>query len=417
MEIGPILRALINHRSRFVLITVEIALTLAVVANCVNMVLDQRGKVMRPTGIDEANILVATVEPFDKQFQDANYLRSVYEEDLRALRAIPGVRAATGTSAVPLSGGGSSTSRRAEGADKESDPIGAPYFVVGTDAVETLGLVLVEGRDFAPTDFPVPSDNPASKPDAPPSSAVTNVILTRNLADLLYPDGSPVGKQIQSGGDDPEFNMIVGVVERMHSSWPLSDVPERVMLIPGDPSSTRSTDYMVRAEPGQAQAVFKTVEDALLGVNKERLVKVRTLSDIKAETYASLTAFSQLLGGLSVLLIVVTSLGIVGLTSFSVTQRTHEIGTRRALGATRFGIVRHFLVENWLVTGIGLSMGLILTVGLNFALAQWAEVPRIGVVHIVVGIAVLWGAGLLAALAPALRAMLVSPVIATRNVY
>jgi putative ABC transport system permease protein len=241
--------------------------------------------------------------------------------------------------------------------------------------------------------------------------------LTRNLADLLYPDENPVGKQIQSGGDDPEFNRIVGIVERMHSSWPLSDAPERVMLIPGDPFSTRSTDYLVRAEPGQAQAVFKTVENTLLGVNRDRLVTVRTLKDIKAETYASLTAFTQLLGGLSVLLIIVTSLGIVGLTSFSVTQRTHEIGTRRALGATRLAIVRHFLVENWLVTGIGLSIGLILTVGLNFALAKWADVPRIGVVHIAVGIAVLWGAGLLAALAPALRAMLVSPVIATRNVY
>ena len=413
MEIGPILRALINHRSRFVLITVEIALTLAIVANCINMVLDQRGKMMRPTGIDEANILVATVEPFDKQFEDVAFLRSVYEEDLRALRAVAGVRSATGTSSVPLSGGGSSTGRKAAG--KEIDSIGAPYFVVGTGALDTLGVVLVEGRDFIPADFPAPAEGEGNEDER--SSEVANVILTRDLAGLLYPDENPVGKQIQSGGDDPEFNTIVGIVERMHGSWPLSEIAERVMLIPGEPFNTRSTDYLVRAEPGQAQAVFKTVEDVLLGVNKDRLVTVRTLSDIKADTYASLTAFSQLLGGLSVLLIVVTSLGIVGLTSFSVTQRTHEIGTRRALGATRLGIVRHFLVENWLVTGIGLSMGLVLTVGLNFALAKWAEVPRIGVVHIVVGIAVLWGAGLLAALAPALRAMLVSPVIATRNVY
>ena len=410
MEIGPILRALINHRSRFVLITVEIALTLAIVANCVNMVLDQRAKVMRPTGIDEANILVATVEPFEKQFEDEKFLKTVYGEDLHALQAISGVRAVTATTAVPLSGGGSSTGRKPVG--KEVDPSGAPYFIVDAGALDTLGLVLVEGRDFDPSDFPdIDAENGWF------SSDECNVIVTRNLADVLFPDGGALGSQITSGGDDPEINTIVGIVERMHSSWPMSNAPERVMLVPGHPTQTRATTYLVRAEPGQAQGVFKTIEDVLLGVNKDRLVTVRTLSDIKAETYASLTAFTQLLGGLSVLLIVVTSLGIVGLTSFSVTQRTHEIGTRRALGATRLAIVRHFLVENWLVTGIGLSMGLILTVGLNFALAKWAEVPRIGVVHIAVGIAVLWGAGLLAALAPALRAMLVSPVIATRNVY
>ena len=410
MDIGPILRALINHRSRFWLITVEIALTLAIVANCVNMVLDQRGKMMRPTGIDEANILVIRVEPFDKQFEDVTFLRTIYEEDLRALRAVAGVRAATGTHAVPLSGGGSATGRKPAG--KEIDTIGAPYFVVGTDALETLGLKLVEGRDFTPSDYTPPGDDGTAQ-----EHEQASVILTRNLADLLYPEGDALGKQIQSGGDDPDFNTVVGIVERMHGSWPLSEIAERVMLMPGHPADPRSTEYLVRAEPGAAQAVFKAVEDVLLGVNGDRLVTVRTMRDVKAETYASLTAFTQLLGGLSLLLIVVTSLGIVGLTSFSVTQRTHEIGTRRALGATRGAILRHFLVENWLVTGIGLTMGLVLTLGLNFALAQWAEVPRIGVVHIAVGIAVLWGAGLLSALAPALRAMLVSPVIATRNVY
>ena len=410
MQIGPIFRALINHRSRFWLITLEIALTLAIVCNCVNMVLDQRTRMLRPTGIDEAHILVAEVEPYEKQFEDTAFVRTIYEEDLRKLRAMPGVRAATSMHAVPLSGGGSATGRKAAGA--EIDTITAPYFVVGTDALETLGVKLVEGRAFEESDFPATE----GEEDGPEYEG-TNVILTRELADLLYAEGGALGRQIQSGGDDPHFDTIVGVVERMHGSWPTSEVAERVMLMPGNPAGTRRTRYFVRAEPQAVEPLFKAVEDVLLGVHAGRLVTVRTLADIKAETYADLTAFSQLLGGLSVLLILVTSLGIVGLTSFSVTQRTHEIGTRRALGATRLGILRHFLVENWVVTGIGLTLGLGLTVGLNFALAHWAEVPRIGVLHIVVGIVVLWGAGLLAALAPALRAMLVSPVIATRNVY
>ena len=410
MHIGPIFRALLNHRSRFWLITLEIALTLAIVCNCINMVLDQRGRMLRPTGLDEQHILVAEVEPFDKQFEDEQFLRTIYDEDLRKLRAVSGVRAVSAMSAVPLSGGGSATGRKAAGA--EINTITAPYFVVGTDVLQTLGVELVEGRDFQPGDFPA-DEGAASGPEYKGA----NVILTRDLANLLYPEGHAVGRQIQSGGDDPQFDTVVGVIERMHGAWPTSEVAERVMLMPGNPAESRRTNYFVRADPQAAATLAHTVEETLLAVHPGRLVRVQKLSTVKAETYAEQAAFSKLLGGMCVELILVTSLGIVGLTSFSVTQRTHEIGTRRALGATRAGILRHFLVENWVVTGIGLTLGLVLTLGLNFALAHWAEVPRIGVLHVVLGMGALSGAGLLAALAPALRAMLVSPVIATRNVY
>jgi len=407
--IGPILRALINHRSRFWLITIEIALTLAIVANCVNMVLDQRARMLRPTGLDEKNLIVAVVEPFDKQFEDEAFLRATYEQDLRALRGLPGVRAATGISAVPLSGGGSATGRKAAGA--EIDTLTAPYFFVGTDALETLGVRLVEGRDFVDADFP------ADDAEEDRDDRGVNVILTRDLATRLYPEGEALGRQIESGGDEPSFDTIIGIVERMHNAWPTSSVAERAMLMPGMPARTRRTRYLVRAEPGKAQELFKKVESTLLGVNEGRLVRVHTMTEVKDDTYASANAFTKLLGGLSVLLVVVTGLGIVGLTSFSVTQRTHEIGTRRALGATRAGILRHILVENWLVTACGLTLGLALTLGLNYALAHFAAVPRIGTLHIVTGMALLWGTGLVAALAPAIRAMFVSPVIATRNVY
>jgi putative ABC transport system permease protein len=115
-------------------------------------------------------------------------------------------------------------------------------------------------------------------------------------------------------------------------------------------------------------------------------------------------------------MIFITSLGIIGLTSFSVTQRTREIGTRRALGATKSAILRYFLLENWLITGIGLAIGTPLTIALNFVLASYADAPKIDWTLFVGGAAVLWTAGLLAALIPALRATTVSPETATRTV-
>ena len=111
------------------------------------------------------------------------------------------------------------------------------------------------------------------------------------------------------------------------------------------------------------------------------------------------------------------ALGVFGVLSFSVSQRTHEIGTRRALGATKFAILRYFLVENWLMTGVGLTLGLVVTFSLNFALAHWADVPQISVTQVAAGMLLLWAIGLLAALAPALKGMTVSPVTATRNLY
>ena len=98
----------------------------------------------------------------------------------------------------------------------------------------------------------------------------------------------------------------------------------------------------------------------MLGLNPGRIVRVETLSEVKNETYMVTHAMVKMLTGVIGFLILVTSLGIVGLTSSSVTQRIRQIGTRRALGATKGDIVRYFLVENGVITGFGLVFGIAL---------------------------------------------------------
>jgi putative ABC transport system permease protein len=408
MEIGPIFRALSHQKSRFWLITLEIALTLAIVANCLSMIAHERTKMQRSTGMDEEHLLVVQSEPFAPEFEDEDYVRAGYDEDLRVLRALPGVRAATASHHIPLSGSGSNNSRRPIGT--EIEPIGTPYFIVGTDILETLGVELVEGRDFVETDFPGPEvEGGAVEPRGSP------VIITKELADLFFPDGDAVGRAIEPA-DSSSVDVIVGVVARMHGPWPTDGWAERVTLYPGRPAGRRMARYLVRAEPGMVDDLYTALETRLLEVNDGRIVTVRTLREIKAETYRAHTVVIQVLGGLSVLLVLVTSLGVIGLTSFSVTQRTREIGTRRALGATRAAILRYFLVENWLVTSTGLALGLSLTYALNFALAHWADVSRIGWIQVTTGMTTLWLMGLLAALVPAARGAAVPPVVATRTV-
>jgi len=408
MEIGPIFRALIHQRSRFWLIVLEIALTLAVVANCLHMIQDQRARYLRPSGIDEENILAVVSAPVAPEFEDADYLWASYQEDLRILRSLPGVISATAMHQLPLSDSGSSSSRRAQRPDAAE--VIVPFFNSGPDVVRTLGLELVAGRDFVESDFKPPGTHGTSG-----KSEQFNVIVTQELADMFYPDGDALGKAVQDD-EGTEVETIVGIVRRMHCSWPLSSQVERSMLRPVHPPRAHFTRYAIRVEPGMLEELYTTVENRLFESNPGRVLRVYTLKEIKGWSYGRVFATVRLLVGLSVLLVVITSLGIIGLTAFSVTQRTHEIGTRRALGATRLAILRHFLVENWVVTSSGLLFGVLLTFLLNWALSEFAGVPRINWPVILFGMLTLWVVGLLAALAPAARGTTVAPVVATRSV-
>ena len=117
-----------------------------------------------------------------------------------------------------------------------------------------------------------------------------------------------------------------------------------------------------------------------------------------------------------ILLVSITSLGIIGLASFAVRQRTKQIGTRRAIGATRAQIMQYFMVENWLVTTVGVTLGSVLSIALNIWLVDTYALDKLDWTYIPVGIVFLWILGQLAVLMPAIRASAIAPAIATRSV-
>ena len=112
----------------------------------------------------------------------------------------------------------------------------------------------------------------------------------------------------------------------------------------------------------------------------------------------------------------ITGLGIVGLASFSVNRRTKQIGTRRALGATKRDILRYFLVENFVITTFGVVLGGAMTIGFNVWLTEAMSLPKIDLYYVPIGMGVLWIIGQLAVLGPARRACAVPPAVATRTV-
>lgn len=409
MEFAPIFRALMHNKSRFWLITLEIALTLAIVVNCVNYMMDLRREYARPNGLDQENLIVVTAEPFEPEFQDEELVASVEEQDIRALNAIPGVHAAAAISAIPISGGGSATGRKPLGS--ELDPDTTPYFRMRGPALESLGVELIAGRDFEPGDFDYEEDGTLERPGG------RNVIVTQSLANVFFPDGDALGGQIQNR-EGQVVDTIVGIIRLMHNSWPQGwDKADQVALFPTRTvGSAGRMRYMVRSEPGAKDEVFGKIEGTLDEVHGGRIFTVRPHTYYSERHYGDSLVLIKLLTAVIVLLVLVTSFGIVGLTAFSVTQRTRQIGTRRALGASRGDILRYFLVENWMITGIGLAIGLLFTWGLNYALVTYTEAPHLDAKLLAAGVVAIWLSGILAALLPALRATRVSPEIATRTV-
>ena len=407
MELGPIFRALMHNKSRFWLIALEVALTLAIVANCINVMLDMRAEFFKPSGIDEESLLVVYTEPFAPEFKDEDFVDSLREEDLVRLQSFPGVIEAAGFHQIPLSGSGSSAGRRPLGSEMEAETM--PFFVVTERAVETLGVELLEGRSFTATDFDY--DREAYDNGEP----VRPVILNLSLAKKLFPEESAVGKVIQNE-EGEVAETVIGVIGTMLNSWPTSSIGEDVMLLAGEPGNEYRMRYMVRTHPEDVESVYAELEGLMREVEPGRVVTIRTLDEVKRRQFVANLAVIKILTTIIFLLVAVTSIGIVGLTSFSVTERTRQVGTRRALGATRGDILRHFLVENWMITGFGLAVGAILTLGLNYALTNIADAPKMEIGLLLGGVVLLWFTGILAALIPAIRATRIAPELATRTV-
>lgn len=401
MEIRPILSATWRNKTGAVLIALQIAFTLAVIANALFIIYQRWEKIQRPTGMDTENIIdISNIIPG----RNVNY-RQALQLDLDALRNTPGVISATAMANVPLSGSGSSRSFYVDIAE-DSPRTGSGIFVVDEHGLDTLGLKLVAGRNFTAQDV---LWNEAQSNELPPS-----VILTQKLAERIFPDGNAVGQTIYSANKPAT---VIGVVERMMGSWVSWDNVESNALIPFVGANSNATHYVVRVEPGQADRLIPELEKQLRQINPRRVItRTRTFAEGAANSYRTDNLMIWVLLSIVCLLMLVTGVGIVGLAAFSVAQRTRQIGTRRALGARRGQVLRYFLVENGLITSIGLAIGVLLASLVNYLLVTHFELERLDWYYVPVGMALLWLLGQLAVMGPARRASRVSPAIATRTV-
>ena len=401
MEIRPILSAMLRNKTGAVLIALQIALTLAIVCNAVFIIHDRQTKMARDPGMDVDNIFIVTMSAYKPDYN----ADSADKANLDLLRSLPGVVDASYTQNIPLSGGGWS-----DGATTTADPapkssVGMGVLHMDEHGVNALGVKLIAGRDFTHDEISYIDANKYTTPKL--------AIVSKAFADKLYPGQNPVGKNFYEG---TSAVAIIGEVDTLEGFWPHWEGFERNIIFPTVMESTFMR-YMVRTLPGQRDQVMKQAEQKLGEANTGNFVRrVRPMIVYRDNANSGDHAMMVMLTLVTTLILAITALGIVGLASFSVRQRTKQIGTRRALGATRRDIVRYFMTENWLITSIGVTLGSGFAVALNYWLVNLYDLPPISWYYVPVGVVCLWGLGLLAVLGPALKAAAIPPAIATRNV-
>jgi putative ABC transport system permease protein len=422
VELGPILRAIGRNKARFGLIAVEVALTLAVAVNCVELILEARSKMVRPSGFDDENLLHVQSTPFDQSFRDENHRQNVLRADLEALRAAPGVRAVASTSFMPWRGGGSAGELEVVGAGGLR--LGTQMYSTDEGLIDALGIRLVQGRWFVREEVVrdaerlralFASERPRGPDGSPKERFLQEVVITKAWAEHAFGSGPYLGRLLEDG--DGDRYRVIGVVDPFFNPFGLWQIHEYAVFYANLRASyDDGTEYLVRAEPGHAAALTRTIEDVMARTNPMRSTRVQRVTELRYKHFGPQRMQVVLMGLVAVLLMIVTGLGIVGVTSFLVTERTRQIGTRRALGATMVDILRYFLLENWLVTTIGIVVGVGLAIGLHLALASVVAEATLRVGTVAAGAALLWLLGLGSALVPALRAARTSPAVATRSV-
>lgn len=403
-EIGPILRAMMRNKVGAVLIAIQMAVTMCIIVNAVHIIIERKALMARESGIDEANSFYITSTGFAPDFNE----QVTIQEDLEALRRLPGVVSAMQINAIPISGGGWSMGLQTE-PGAEHDGVGTAVYMVDEQALKALDVELIAGKNFSPSDVRWRERTQSDWPD--------EVIITQALAEHLFPElpyQDAVGKTVYINDNEPII--IKGIVDKLQAPWIGWDILENAMLSP-EKTLFSSSRYLIRTEPGRLDELMPQVEEMLAQSNKGRIIRDPTsMLDTRERTYRRHGAMIKMLTLVMLVLTLVTALGIVGLASFSVNRRRKQIGTRRALGASQGAILRYFMVENFLISSVGVVLGAALTVGLNIYLVQAFGLARIEWYYLPLGMAILWIVGQLAVLGPARHAANIAPATATRSV-
>jgi predicted permease len=351
-------------------------------------------------GFDVSRLFMIRFDLGAQRYDEARG-RDFHREVLERVRSLPGVQSAALTDSVPLFGGGIARSVFPEGRDA-SDPkngILVQLSAVSADYFATTGIRRLKGRDFAESDT---------------TGAPRAVILNEAAARRFWPDADAIGKRFAFFGEEG-LNEVVGLVKDSKVNF-IGEPPTPLIYTPMLQAYSPAAALLVRA-PGDPAALIPSVRSAVQGFDRQLpLVDVATLTEVFGQSLWPARMGAALLSVFAGLALVLAAIGIYGVTSYSVTQRTREIGVRMALGAQRASVVGLVFRQGMGLTVGGMAAGLAiallvtpLVTSLLYGVDAADPITYAGVTVLLAAVAAV------ACYLPAWRASRVDPLVALRD--
>lgn len=397
-----------RNRLRGILVTVEVAIAVVLLVGA-GLLLQSLWRLQRvDTGLVTNNVMTMEVglpTATYKAQQQAGFFSQLQER----LSALPGVESASAVYPIPLS-----TSRISILFDIEGRPAppgerpSADFRLVSRDYFRTMGIRLIKGRDFDERD----------KPDTPGA-----VVVNEFFADKFFPGEDPIGKRVRPNlsfepGKEPTWREVVGVVNNVRHRGQNKDfTPEYYVLHEQMPFN-----YMILAlkTTGAPHGIVSAVRNEVRALDKDLTIyNIRSMDEYLSRSVAQPRLIATLLAIFAGLALSLTAIGLYGVISYSVAQRTHEIGVRMALGAKPADVVRLVVKQVMLLAVIGIVIGLVGTFILARFLASVIDVMLFGIgsrdpLTLAAIALIIAGVALAACFIPARRATRVDPMVALR---
>ncbi|QBF82009.1 FtsX-like permease family protein [Shewanella maritima] len=401
LHIKPIVSSLLRSKSGPILLLLQIILSVAIVANASFIIHERLSLMARDSGVVEEQIVRFNVYSFEPTIDHVQ--QNVIDQQI--IRDLPNVMAVSSTNMMPVSGSGW-MDRYVDGPnpDTAKSMPGFALYLGNQHLLDVFGAELADGRNFRPDEINTRLDDTGMK-----------AMVSQALATEFWGDESPVGKIMYQGDQTIE---IIGVIKQLQGAWVDHRHFEYSVIQNIDfGGSSQNKTYAVRLLPEHMEDFEQQVTEALLAENPNRVINdFDTLSDIKQLTYNNHRLMAWLLSTMVVLLLLITALGLTGMVMFNIQRRTKQIGTRRALGASKMDIIKHFMVENYLICIAGGVIGGLLALQLGEQLMKLYSLPMLPSKYPIAAVVGLLLVTTLAVIFPAFRAANIAPATATRTV-
>ena len=394
-----------RHWIRGTLVVAQVAVSLILLVTAGLFVRTAFNATKQDMGFVQENRLLVAMDTEMRQYDDDRGKR-FYRELLDNVRSLPGVRSASTARFLPVgfNNGGRDITMEGEVPDPNRKRRFSFYNIVGVDYFKTMGMPIHQGRTFTRNDTVDEEEN-----------GRLVVIINDTAAEEYWPGENPLGRMVSISGSDGPFREIVGITRTVNFTLP-SESPHPGIYLPYEQMYRSDLVLHVHTE-GNPTQMISAVRAEINRLDPEMPIwDVRSMKDhIQKGKMVLFNLATKVVGSFGVIGIILAAIGLYGVMSYTVAQRTHEIGVRMALGASAPKILGLVLRQGALLTAIGLALGM---VGASFLTPSFASMlvgvgPRDLLTFTVVSFALLVVA-LLACTVPAHRASRVDPMVALR---